>query len=473
MELLKGGSETVIPSTDNSSLIFICKALYAPIIAVGCLWIALIVWHVPVQGPNFLLMVLTFFGTAFLLDGSNLQAINRYRDIFGAYIDTLMRWAFIVGFIWMIFFSADMQAVLDRRVLAMWILMTPIAIVSSRVLIGPLVFDYSRRHVQVRKAVVIGATELGLRLSQELHAQSPHGIEVVGFFEERASERLTIPLTTRPLGGLKDLPEYIASHGIHLAYITLPMSSHPRILDLLDSLKNSTVSIYFVPDLFVFDLIQARFDMINGIPVVAVCESPFHGIRGVVKRISDVVLGILMLLLIWPLLVAIAIGVALSSPGPVLFKQRRYGLDGKEIVVYKFRTMTVCEDGAEIRQAARNDNRVTSFGQILRTHSLDELPQLINVLQGRMSLIGPRPHAVAHNEMYRYLIKGYMVRHKVKPGITGLAQINGCRGETDTVEKMQARIHYDIEYLRHWSLGLDFEILLRTVRVLGGDKHAY
>ncbi|EEF22413.1 Exopolysaccharide production protein PSS, putative [Ricinus communis] len=251
------------------------------------------------------------------------------------------------------------------------------------------------------------------------------------------------------------------------------MTSHPRILDLLDSLKNSTASIYFVPDLFVFDLIQARFDMVNGIPVVAVCESPFFGLRSIVKRLSDIVIAGGILAVIWPILLLIAFGVARSSPGPVLFKQRRYGLDGKEILVYKFRSMTVCEDGNAIRQAQKNDNRVTRFGEFLRKSSLDELPQLINVLQGRMSIVGPRPHAVAHNELYRTLIKGYMVRHKVKPGITGLAQINGCRGETDTVDKMQARIHYDIEYLRNWSLGLDLQIILKTLTVFTGDKHAY
>jgi putative colanic acid biosynthesis UDP-glucose lipid carrier transferase len=163
----------------------------------------------------------------------------------------------------------------------------------------------------------------------------------------------------------------------------------------------------------------------------------------------------------------------MSSPGPVLFRQRRYGVDGRDIVVYKFRSMTVCEDGDSIAQATKNDSRVTRFGAFLRRTSLDELPQFVNVLQGRMSIVGPRPHAVAHNELYRKLIKGYMVRHKVKPGITGLAQVSGYRGETDTVDKMQKRIEYDLEYLRHWSLGLDLWIIMKTVLVVAGDRHAY
>jgi putative colanic acid biosynthesis UDP-glucose lipid carrier transferase len=251
------------------------------------------------------------------------------------------------------------------------------------------------------------------------------------------------------------------------------MASQPRILKLLEDLRDTTASIYFVPDIFVSDLIQARVDSIGGLPVVAVCESPFTGVNGVAKRVSDFILAVLILLLISPFMAAIAVGVKLSSPGPVLFKQRRYGLDGKRIVIYKFRTMTVAEDGDVVRQATRNDSRVTRFGAFLRRTSLDELPQFINVLQGRMSVVGPRPHAVAHNEMYRKLIRGYMIRHKVKPGITGFAQVNGWRGETETVDKMKARIEYDLQYLRNWSLLLDLQIILKTVVVVLQKDNAY
>jgi len=207
--------------------------------------------------------------------------------------------------------------------------------------------------------------------------------------------------------------------------------------------------------------------------VVAVCETPFTGIGGVVKALSDYVLALTILALIAPLMLAIAIGVKLTSRGPVIFRQNRYGLDGRRIVVYKFRSMTVCEDGAEISQARQGDARVTPFGAFLRRTSMDELPQFINVLQGRMSVVGPRPHAVAHNETYRRLVKGYMVRHKVKPGITGWAQVSGCRGETDTVDKMVRRIEYDLDYLRNWSLALDLKIILGTIRLVIKDSHAY
>jgi putative colanic acid biosynthesis UDP-glucose lipid carrier transferase len=203
------------------------------------------------------------------------------------------------------------------------------------------------------------------------------------------------------------------------------------------------------------------------------CETPFYGYRGVTKRLTDIGISVMALLLLLPLLIIISVLVKVTSPGPIIFKQRRYGLDGAEIAVYKFRTMRVTEDGAQIRQASRSDARITPIGAILRRTSMDELPQLINVLQGRMSLVGPRPHAVAHNEEYRKLIKGYMVRHKVLPGITGLAQVNGCRGETAQLEQMEARVNYDLDYLRHWSLMLDFKIILLTVVKVFRDEKAY
>ena len=185
------------------------------------------------------------------------------------------------------------------------------------------------------------------------------------------------------------------------------------------------------------------------------------------------VIASVILLLVSPVMIFSAILVKATSPGPIIFKQRRYGLDGREIVIYKFRTMTVTEDAGPIRQATRDDERVTPVGRFLRRTSLDELPQLMNVLQGRMSLVGPRPHAVSHNELYRRLIKGYMVRHKVPPGITGLAQVHGLRGETTSVEQMEARVQYDLEYLRNWSVLLDLQILLKTLSIVARGRNAY
>src|SRR5437588_237211 len=275
------------------------------------------------------------------------------------------------------------------------------------------------------------------------------------------------------LGRLEQLPQLVKGQRIDVVYLALPMVSTPRLRALLDALRDTTASVYFAPDPFVTDLIQGSVDSVSGMPVLGVCDSPFSGASGLLKRASDIVLSLLILVLIAPLFAAIALAVKLGSSGPVIFRQRRYGLDGEEIVVYKFRSMRVIEDGDAIRQCTRDDERVTWVGAFLRRTSLDELPQFINVLQGRMSIVGPRPHAVAHNELYRKLIKGYMQRHKVKPGITGWAQVNGLRGETTTLERMQARVEHDLDYLRNWSLGLDLYIMVKTVWVVLRGENAH
>jgi putative colanic acid biosynthesis UDP-glucose lipid carrier transferase len=256
-------------------------------------------------------------------------------------------------------------------------------------------------------------------------------------------------------------------------YITLPAKASDRINELLDSFADTTVSVFVVPDLTLVNIAQGRWLNLGLLPVISVFETPFYGLSGWFKRLEDIVLALMILLLVGLPMIVFAAIVRLSSPGPALFKQRRYGLDGREILVYKFRTMRVCEDGERIPQATRCDTRITRFGSFLRHTSLDELPQLFNVLRGDMSIVGPRPHAVVHNEIYRKLIKGYMLRHKVKPGITGWAQINGWRGETDTVFKMEQRVKFDIWYIYHWSLWLDLKIILLTLVKGFVGKNAY
>jgi putative colanic acid biosynthesis UDP-glucose lipid carrier transferase len=387
-------------------------------------------------------------------------------------LDIAAGWLAIVALLLFLGWASRTLDAFDPRVIVAWSLATPAALFAAHRLV-PVVWPRVLAAEGLHKtAVIAGANELGRRLAAHLRANPLLGIRFAGYFDDRAPGRLQNLIPRENLGPLSALADHARSSTVDVIYIALPMASQPRILKLLEDLRDTTASIYFVPDIFVADLIQARVDSIGGLPVVAVCESPFYGFNGVVKRLSDLVVAGLLLAALSPLMLGIALGVKLSSPGPVLFKQRRYGLDGKRIVVYKFRSMTVAEDGEVVRQATKNDSRVTRFGAFLRRTSLDELPQFINVLQGRMSIVGPRPHAVAHNEMYRKLIRGYMIRHKVKPGITGLAQVNGLRGETDTVDKMKARIDYDLAYLRNWSLALDLRIILKTAVVLL-HKNAY
>jgi putative colanic acid biosynthesis UDP-glucose lipid carrier transferase len=389
------------------------------------------------------------------------------------YRDIILGWGLLAGLLIFFGYASGTLRLFRGDELVAWLLAAPMALLASHHLVRYALPQILAREGNHRTAVIVGANELGLRLAGQFQRSPDHGTVPIGFFDDRSRERLAEMGNFPLLGNLRELADFARKRRIDAIYISLPMASQPRILQLLDDLRDTTVSIYFLPDIFVTDLIQGRVDSVDGIPMVSVCETPFTGLNGMVKRLSDIVLSCLILVLLSPLMLAIAIGVKLTSPGPVLFRQRRYGLDGREIMVYKFRSMTVCEDGDVIRQATRNDRRITKLGAVLRKTSLDELPQFINVIQGRMSVVGPRPHAVAHNEQYRKLIKGYMVRHKVKPGITGWAQVNGCRGETELLEKMQARIDFDLQYLRNWSLKLDLMIVARTVFIVLRDRHAF
>lgn len=387
---------------------------------------------------------------------------------------TLARWAALLAILLAIGFATKLSAEFSRRVLFTWCVVTPVPLVLVHLFLRELRRKVVLDPANARRVVFAGVNEVSLSLAERMRAGNELCMAVDGFFDDRSPERVSdIKRPVQVLGRLHELGAYAKSHRIDVIFVALPIRHVARVMQLLDDLRDTTVSIYYVPDIFVFDLIQARAGEIQGIPVVALCETPFAGYKGAIKRAMDVTVALGALTVLLPLLVAISVAVKMSSPGPAIFRQRRYGLDGREIVVYKFRTMRVTEDGERVVQATRDDSRVTRIGRILRRYSLDELPQLINVVQGRMSLIGPRPHAVAHNEEYRKLIKGYMVRHKVLPGITGLAQVNGCRGETSTLEDMQARVRFDLEYLRRWSIGLDLRILLKTAAQIFTDKKAY
>jgi putative colanic acid biosynthesis UDP-glucose lipid carrier transferase len=399
---------------------------------------------------------------------------NRFREnLLAAGVDIVLSWAMLLGILILCGYATSSLQFFDRSTLMNWSVATPFmqwaAVAVGQEVIKRRMADPTAR----RSAVIVGAGPVGVKVGRALAMGPDAGIDVLGYFDDRTDERVHHEGMAQRLGGLADVARYVSDNGVRDVYITLPLGSQPRILELLESVQGTTASLYFVPDVFGISIIQGRLQDVNGVPVVGILETPFTGTNDLVKRISDIFIASIVLVLISPILLAVAIGVKLSSPGPVIFRQRRNGLDGEEIIVYKFRSMSTQDNGPVVKQATKNDPRITKFGAFIRRTSLDELPQFINVLQGRMSIVGPRPHAVAHNQMYRELIKAYMVRHKVKPGITGWAQVNGCRGETETVEKMQARVEYDLEYLRNWSLALDLQIIVRTVRLMLFDRSAY
>ena len=327
----------------------------------------------------------------------------------------------------------------------------------------------------LRGLAIIGANELGFQLARNIERAPWTGVRMVGFYDDRPEDRRAeVPTDVAAcVGNIDQLVEQARSGEVQMIFITLPLRAEQRVQAVLQRLADTTASVYIVPDFFVFELLHSRWTNIGGLPAVSVFENPFYGVDGAIKRVIDVTVGSLMLACAAFPMAAIALLIKLTSPGPVLFKQKRYGLDGRPIEVWKFRSMSVMENGGAVTQATKNDPRVTPLGAILRKTSLDELPQLINVLQGNMSLVGPRPHANAHNEQYRTQIQGYMLRHKVKPGITGLAQVSGWRGETDTLEKMQRRVECDHQYIRDWSPWLDFKILARTVLTVLSKQNAY
>jgi len=356
-----------------------------------------------------------------------------------------------------------------------WLISVPALLILWHLAIR-LLINYCRALGRnTRQVAIIGATDLGFELENIFKKDSWLGFSFIGYFDDRMKNDIGrlqhkgIDLA----GNTEKLIQMIHEQKVDIVYITLPLKAEKRIKQILDALSDTTAAVYYVPDLFVFDLLRARMDNMSGIPIISIHDTPFYGVDGFTKRMFDIIVASFILILISIPLLLIALGVKITSPGPVIFKQHRYGFRGEKISVWKFRSMTACDDGLHIQQATKNDQRTTKFGSFLRRTSLDELPQFINVLQGRMSIIGPRPHAVAHNEYYRGQIKGYMLRHKVKPGITGLAQIKGFRGETDTLDKMDGRIQCDLEYIRNWSLMLDIKIFVLTIFKGFSSKQAY
>jgi putative colanic acid biosynthesis UDP-glucose lipid carrier transferase len=364
----------------------------------------------------------------------------------------------------------------SRLVIGMWFVLMPVLLSMERALFRAFLWMLRRRGYNARTAAIVGLTPVGMRLKESIEAESWTGLRVLGFYDSRRARRIGGESRESEVvnrGSWDELIRDVHAGKIDYVYIALPLTAKARVVEIVNALADTTASVYVVPDLFVSDLAHGRWSSLGGIPVVSVFDSPILGVDGWLKWVEDMVLGIVFLSIAALPMLLIAIAIKLTSPGPVIFRQRRYGLNGKIVEVLKFRTMTCSQDGENVPQTTCSDARVTPLGAFLRRMSLDELPQFFNVLKGEMSIVGPRPHAVAHNEQYRRLVHGYMLRHKVKPGITGWAQINGWRGETDTLDKMQKRVEHDLEYVRTWSLMLDLKIIGLTI--LGGftGKNVY
>ncbi|TFW35992.1 undecaprenyl-phosphate glucose phosphotransferase [Massilia horti] len=459
-------------TVNDIPLISFFQRVLDPLIIMGTLYVSSMVFEEPFSGYSLVLMILAFF-----ISSAVYQHIDPYRTwrsgrMLAYARDTVFGWCVTIAVLLFLGSASGLKYYYNERVVLAWFVSVPVILLFSHIAVRRAAIHPSKA-TEVRSVLVVGANDVGVKFARICDQHPNLFMQVRGFFDDRADGRHPRHLPHPMLGKMNDIAAYVREHNIKMIFISQPISAQPRIRRLIDEMQDTTASVYFLPDVYIFDLMQARFDNVGGMPVIAICETPFMGLNSTIKRASDIVVASAILILLAPLMLAVALAVKFTSPGPVIFRQRRYGLYGEKIIVYKFRSMTVAEDGDTVVQARKNDQRVTSIGGFLRRTSLDELPQFINVLQGRMSIVGPRPHAVAHNEQYRKLIKGYMLRHKVKPGITGWAQVNGLRGETATLDKMEARIQYDLDYLRNWSLWLDLWIILKTVKVVLTRENAH
>lgn len=390
-------------------------------------------------------------------------------------IRLIVTWLATFLFLIFVIFAAKTSGQFSRFVLISWLFVTPVLLIANRYLLRTVQANLKRVGINNRTIAIAGITEQGLRFANAVENQPDSGFQIAGFYDLDCHQVSTVELPNHyaRIGDKAAMVEAARNGEWDQIYIAPSLGQQAASIGLINELSETITPIRLIPDNFTQSLLHSRYLEIADTPVLCIYDSPLAAHHVFLKRLEDIFFGLILLALTSPVMLLIASVIKLTSPGPVLFKQTRHGLRGEKFQVLKFRTMTVCENGDNIKQATRNDCRITRIGAFLRKTSLDELPQFLNVLQGNMSVVGPRPHAVAHNEEYRQLIPGYMLRHLMKPGITGLAQIHGWRGETDTLFKMQKRVEYDMEYIHRWSLALDIKIIFVTAFKTLYDKNAY
>lgn len=455
----------------NATIVAFIQRILDISIIVGCLW-----GTVALQGLPWLLQhttaaLLAVFLFHFTSELDKLYISWRGLSIYKELKKTISHWFVSAAILFLSVNFLAPQYLNPEGLQFYWFVSVLVSLCVYRVVLRLILRALRSQGINTRSVVIAGAGTLGQQLANNIVANSSFGLVFGGYYDDAAPKQKLVAAQT--IGNLEQLVADCKEGGIDRVYIVLPPQAYERRKWLVKELADSTASVYIVPDVFTYQLLHSRSDTIMGIPTISIYDSPLDGSNAIIKRIEDIVLSTLILILISPVLLGLALAVKFTSKGPVFFKQNRYGIDGKPIKVWKFRSMNVMEDGAKVTQATKNDSRFTPIGQFIRKTSLDELPQFINVLQGQMSIVGPRPHAVAHNEEYRKLVDGYMLRHKVKPGITGWAQINGWRGETDTLDKMEKRIEFDLEYIRNWSLFFDLKIVFLTIFKGFVNKNAY
>ncbi|SFD64384.1 undecaprenyl-phosphate glucose phosphotransferase [Pseudoalteromonas denitrificans] len=425
-------------------------------------------------GKNYLLVLLVVLFSFLYFS----EALNLYRSWRAGKFRHMVTHAWgilLLSFLVLLVFAFGfkLSEQLSRVTIALWFVLSVISLFSWRFAFRVYKLNRIKMGLNMRKVAIIGATQAGANIYNQIKEHDELGYDCIGFFEDREPSRYFEESYFQVAGSIEQAIEMAKKGEIDVIFLALPFKAEERIANILANLGDTTADVHIVPDFLMSNLMHARIDHVGDLDTLSVFESPYFGSRQLLKRTEDIIAAIAILVLISPVLAIVSLGVKLTSKGPVLFKQDRYGLGGEHIKVWKFRSMSVQENSCNVVQATKNDVRITKFGAFLRRTSLDELPQFINVITGDMSIVGPRPHAVSHNEEYRKKVEFYMLRHKVKPGITGWAQINGWRGETDTLDKMEKRVEFDFQYIKHWSLWFDIKIIFLTVFKGFTGKNAY
>ena len=461
---------------EHSGLLELFQRLMDPLLVTGCGIALYAIQFGNLDLPRNYVFVLT---GSFLLCFAVFPFFNIYRPYRGISLWTEIQvlasaWAAVLACLVMVLFVTKTSTIFSRLWIGQWAVAGFLSLVVFRGTLRSVLRLLRHHGFNLRFVAIAGAGDLGRNVARRLAASPWTGLKVVGFYDDdpRLQQQAFEGVSVR--GGLHRIPGEVAELGIDQVWIALPLHHDKQVRSLVAQLSRLPVQVTFVPDIYGVQLLNHSIGEVAGFPVIHLMESPLAGAKGWVKAIEDRFLAALLLLAAAPLMLLIAAGVKLSSPGPVFFGQLRGGLHGERIWIWKFRTMKHhAEPPGTITQARHGDSRVTPFGAFLRRTSLDELPQFFNVLKGDMSIVGPRPHAVEHDEFYQRQIDAYMLRHHVKPGITGWAQINGWRGETGEIEKMEMRIKHDLYYINNWSLWFDLRIIFMTVFMMITGKNAH
>ena len=447
----------------QGSFSFLYRIIDLGILAL-CFWLTALLFATPLSADYGMALLLGALGYLVMAESFGVYRSWRANSAIKMLMTASAAWLSACAGLLLIGFALKVSHDFSRLMISSWMLSSLAALLAWRLVFRELLFYMRRRGFNSRNVAIVGLNDSAIRLRSQLFNHPELGMRFQGFFDDRSHKRTQEQFPDEVLGGsIEDLLQRTRQGEFDVVFIALPLKAQKRIASILERCGDTTASVHIIPDFFTYNLMNAQMGSVGKVQTISVFETPLFGFNDVIKRTFDIVFSSLVLCAIALPMLAIALAVKLTSKGPVIFKQVRYGLDGREIRVWKFRSMTTMDNGDKVVQAKKGDARITPVGAFIRKTSLDELPQFINVLQGRMSVVGPRPHAVAHNEEYRKLIPYYMLRHKVKPGITGWAQINGFRGETDTLDKMEGRVDYDLHYIRNWSIWMDIKIVFLTV----------